>query len=564
MNEVVSSHATVAAPRPLQQPGMPLEEIRYYYGEQAEGTHLRDYWKILLKRGRYAIAVFVGVFAIGAVINLLSTPLYRAVAVLQIEPQNPTVTGVAGVQPAVQTESGPYDYYQTQFALLKSRTLAAKVVKDLNLESNVSFTGRKSGQSLVNLVFGWVADGLDAMRDSVTDLFTEKEPQTPVERPAPELGVSSSYINRYLGYLDLRPVRNTRLVEIVFDTPNPNLSQTLANAHATTFIRMILENRFNLTQEARDFLGKKLAELREKVVRAETALNRFRQEHGVVSLEKGENIIVDRLMDLNKELTKVRAERIEAESLHRMVQNRNTQYLAQVLTNPLIQQIKASVANLETEKARLSSIFQPDHPRLQELEQQLNETKRTLNTEIANIVRGIESNYTAARAREDALDSEAKKQQDTALNLKEVGVDYAVLNEEVLVNRSLYENVLKRMNETNVANDLAASNFQMTQRAELPLAPFSPQTSRNLVLAAMVGLVLSVGLVFFLEYMDYSVGTPQDVWKAVSLTTLGVIPNLDSLNAKYQPVLPKGEQPKYLDSVSRFPRSSSSRATSCR
>ena len=91
---------------------------------------------------------------------------------------------------------------------------------------------------------------------------------------------------------------------------------------------MILENRFNLTQEARDFLGKKLAELREKVQKAENEMNRFRREHGVVSLEKGENIVVDRLMDMNKELTRARAERIQAESLFQMTKNKNTQYLA--------------------------------------------------------------------------------------------------------------------------------------------------------------------------------------------------------------------------------------------
>ncbi|MGH7843957.1 MAG: GumC family protein [Candidatus Binatia bacterium] len=539
MSEIVRSHPSLGSPRHLQQAGVPIEDVSYYYADQGEEAHLRDYWKILLKRIRYVVAVFFAVVALGAVINIASTPLYQASAVLKIDPQNPAVTGVAEVTSS-QTLPGPYDYYQTQFALLQSSPIAARVIQDLKLESNSAFTGRRGGTSLLNQALGWISDSFDALRDSIVNLFENESAVTSAQRPVWELGVSPRLIGRYMRFLEVRPVRNTRLVEINFSTPDPKLSQDLANAHATSFIRMILENRFSMTEEARDFLGKKLAELREKVVRAENELNRFRQQHGVVSLEKGENIVVDRLVDLNKELTKVRAQRIEAESLHRTVQNKNTQYLTQVLNNPLIQQIKGSIANLETEKGRLSSIFKPDHPRIQELDQQIGEARRTLNAEIANVVRGIESNYAAANAREQALEMEAKRQQDAALNLKEVGVDYAVLNEEVLVNRSLYENVLKRMNETAVANDLAAANIQLTQRAEIPLMPSSPKTTRNLILAALLGLFLGVGLVFFLEYMDSSVSTPQEVWKAVSLTTLGVIPNLNTLNQRYYPVLSKG------------------------
>ena len=362
----------------------------------------------------------------------------------------------------------------------------------------------------------------------------ESLPQRP-QGLAYELGVPPQLVSRYLKFLTVTPVRNTRLVDVTFETPDSKLSQKLANTHATAFIQMILENRFNLTEEARDFLGKKLAELREKLQKAENKLNQFRQAHGVIGLDKGENIIVDRLVDINKELTKVRAERIQAESLFRMTRNKNSQYLAEVLSNSLIMQIKGTLANLETEKGRLLSTYTNEHPRIQELNQQIGEAKKGLNAEINNILQGIESTYSAAAAKEQALDGEAKKQQDLALGLKQVGVEYAVLNEDVLVNRSLYDNVLKRLNETNVGNDLAAANIQVVQRAELPLFPSSPNTYLNLILSVFLGLFLAVGLAFFLEYMDASVNTPQQVWAAVSLSTLGVVPHLKSLRDAQDP-----------------------------
>ena len=516
-----------AAPRQSRDLTAPQSETGYYYAEQAQETHLRDYWKIFLKRIRYVVLILCASLAGGALLSLLSPTLYTARSTIKIEPQNPMFTGVAEVLPA-QLESGPYDYYQTQFAMLGSAPLAARVIKSLGLESDPVLTAR-SFQWLA-----WLTSTVNSLKDSLANLWSSTRTEEPGTPSAYALGVAPALVNRYLKFLSIDPVRNTRLVDITFNTPNPALSQRLANEHATSFIQMILENRFNLTQEAREFLGRKLTELREKVQRAENQLHDFRRQHGVVSLEKGENIVVDRLVDLNKQLTQARSERIQTESLYQMTRNKNHEYLAQVLGNPMILQLKTSLANMEGERVRLSSIYTQEHPRIHELDRQIAAAKKTMANEIGTIVRGIESNYAASRAREQALEAEAKRQQQMALDLKQVGVDYAVLNEEVAVHRGLYENVLKRMNETNVANDLAASNIQVVQRAELPSVPGSPNTLFNLIVSGLLGLFLSLACVFFLEYMDATVSTPQQVWAAVSLATLGVVPHIKSIPRRYR------------------------------
>ncbi len=516
--------------RPTPPPPAPDEEMEYYYSD-GEGTkHLRDYWQVLIKRQRYIVPIFLGTVALGFLLGLLSPTLYSARSTLKIEPQNPSFTGVAEGIPSMGPDR--YDYYQTQFALLNSAPLAARVIKNLSLQSN-PILNRGTFDPV-----SWLTGTIEYVVDSVSGLFRGEPTVGQRQRPVSyELGVSPALIGRYKSFLKVEPVKNTRLVDISFSTPDPALSQELANNHATAFVQMILENRFNLSQEARDFLSKKLTEVRDKVVKAENALNKFRQEHGVVSLEKGENIVVDRLVDVNKQLTSARADRIQTESLYQMTRNKDPDYLAQVLSNPLIVQMKGTLAKLETEKSRLASIYTSEHPRIQEIDQQIAETKRGLAGEVKTIVHGIESNYTAARAREQALEAEAKRQQENALDLKQVGVDYAVLNEDVVVNRGLYENILKRMNETNVANDLAASNIQVVQQAEVPTVPSSPRMMRNLVVSSVLGLFLAIGLAFFLEYMDATMHTPQQVWTAVSLATLGVVPHLRSLSQRYHPML---------------------------
>jgi polysaccharide biosynthesis transport protein len=549
MSESVRQQASLVSARSVPQTAAPTEEFgHYYYDEQGQDKHLRDYWNILRKRMRHMVLIFCGALALGLIFNFSSPTLYRARSTLKIEVQSPRITGVGGVAETQQEPGGgPYDFYQTQFILLKSGPLAARVIKSLGLESNPAFTGGQ-GLDVFTAAQRWITRSIINFVDWMTKLL-KGEDEHRGSRPAKyELGVAPRLVAQYLSYLEVMPVRNTRLVDINFSTPSPKLSQELANAHATGFIQMILEGRFNLTQEARDFLGKKLAELREKVVKAETELNRFRQKYGVVSLEKGENIVVDRLVDLNRELTKVRADRIGAESLYQMTRNRNTQYLAEVLNNPLTTQLRGNIANLETEKGRLLSTYTAEHPRIQELNQQIGEARKALNGEINNVVRGIESSYSAARAREEALEAEGKRQHDLALGLKQVGVDYAVLNEEVLVSKGLYESVLKRLNETNVGNDLAAANISVMQRAELPLLPSSPRTLLILLVSAFLGLLLAVGYALFSEYMDATINTAQGVWTAVSLATLGVVPELGSLHHRHRLMLPhygktKGPEP---------------------
>jgi polysaccharide biosynthesis transport protein len=500
----------------------------YSYLPQPAEAGLESSWKVLVKRRKLIILLFLMVFGIVVYINLSATPLYTATAMLQIEPQNPSVTGLAEIISSRSDGSTQYDYYQTQFALLRSRTLAARVITSLKLESDPAFRAQVTSDSVVGRVMSWIMLPIEPLIDyGVRLLSPTKKPNVTTSAKnygAPE--VSPRLVSRYLSLLKVTPMKNTRLVEVAFITQDPSFSQKLANAHAAGFIRMIIDNRAALTDEAREFLDKKNAELRAKLERSEQALNHFRQRNGVVSLDKGENVVVDRLVALNSQLTAARAQRIDAEALFLTVKNKKNQ----LMTQGSIPQLKTNLTNIEAERVKLSTLFKPDHPRMQELVVQINAAREALNTEIANVVRGIESGYVAARAREQALESEAKRQEEKALNLKEIGVEYAVLQEDVNVNRSLFESVLKRLNETNVSNDIALSNIQITQRADLPQNPSSPNTSRNLLLGVLGGVLLGIGTAFLLEFLDTKIDTPEHVEKIVSLNTLGVVPDLNGLD----------------------------------
>jgi polysaccharide biosynthesis transport protein len=516
------------------------------YIDQSSGSeevHLSQYLKVLLKRRRLILIVFFAVFIPGAYCVFTATRLYKATSTLKIDPQNPSVITIADVRTEV---AGQPDYLLTQIALLQSRTLAAKVIEDLQLESNPAFTRARVidpnplerfqdwSFGLVYPTIHYVARFFESpppdRAQSSRSQASKIAPISSLKQQQITAKPDSKYTGKYGSFLKVQPKKGTRLVDIQFSTPDPRLSQELANEHAARFIRMNYEARFELTSEARDFLDKKNVELKEKLQRAEHELNQFRQQHGVVSVDRGENIVVDRLVDLNRQLTTARAQRIEAESLYKVVESKSMLSLSQVIGQGLVPQLRSALLALETEKVKLSALFKPDHPRMAELNQQIAEARRSLNAEISSVVRGIQQNYTAARAKEQALEGEALKQQKTALDLKEIGVAYAVLEEEVKVNKTLYESVLKRLNETSVANDLAMSNMQIAQLAERPNSPSSPNIPFYLLLTAGFGIFLGMALAAVLEYFDSSVATPQHVWGAVALSTFGVVPDLNSLD----------------------------------
>ena len=514
------------SPWRMQHPPEEAEAEYSYHPAESEGPHLRQYWKILLKHRRLIVPIFLVLFGLGAYLTFSATPLYTATATLKIEPQDPVVVQVQEML-ATQAAASPYDYYQTQFTLLQSSPVAAKVITELGLESNPYLIN--GNPSMLRKVRSWVRYFVTPVMNYVSK-FLAPTPEEDASPPELAYGVDPGLLYNYLtDFLVVNPVKNTRLVQVMFTTPSPRLSQKLANAHVAAFIRTTLETRFELSQEAREFLQKKLGELKVKTQRAEDALQRFRQAHGVVSLEPNENIVIDRMVDLNKRLTEARARRIEQESLYRTVANQNSRYLSEIIDNQVIQQLKTGLLALEAEQARLLATFTPDHPRLVELNTQIRQAHQRMDREITNVVHRIESDFGAARAKEEALQAEVDRQQQAALNLKEVGAEYAVFQAEVDSSKVLKESILKRLNETIVLNDVPVSSLQISERAEMPTIPSSPQIPRNLLVAAAGGLFLGVGLAFFLEYMDSIIRTPEDVWRAVSVPTLGTVPHLGSL-----------------------------------
>jgi capsular exopolysaccharide synthesis family protein len=497
---------TEAAPPALRAESLAPEPWAF----EEEGPELREYAQILWKR-RWLVGLFAaGVFATAALFTFLQTPVYTAEATLLIEPTDPQVIDIKHVF----GESFGYEssYYVTQTEMLRSRSLAAQVIEEHRLAETPAFF--EGGPGLVATLAGIALTPIHVIESWLAP-----------PREAGEGDDESWLVDHYLEGLGIEPVPDSRLIRLYYSSADPELAARITNAHARAFIAQGLGLRARANDEARRFLEGRLDELRSRLERAEAALNRYRREKGIVSLDTKANVVVDRLADLNLRLTAAEAERIGAEADFRLAGQRSADSLPAVLESAVVKTLKESLARLEGERASLATRFKPGYPRVAQLDAQIAEVRRRLVQEVRSIAAGIESTYLAAKAREDELRAQLGAQKAAALRLEDAAVEYAILEHDAETARQLYGSVRQRIQETNVAAELRASNVFVIDEAAPPLDSSSPRTGRNLAFALLLGLMGGVGFAFLGEYLDSRLRGPQDVERSVGLASLGVVPD---------------------------------------
>jgi polysaccharide biosynthesis transport protein len=496
-------------------------------------SQLREMLAVLRRRWRLVAGLAGAGLTLMAVVSLLTPRLWTAKAVLHVNIQPPQVTNLPQVVTPPSYFEG-VEFFQDQVKFLESRSLAARVIRELGLDHEPAFTGtEKSGWGVMTAVRAGVGVLLSPFRilwPTRKDAAPE-QPRDASEQPQEQVlgGVPSGLIGRYGHWLEVKPITNSRLIEVSFTSPSPGLSQRVANAHARSFIFQSLESKFQLTGEARDFLQKEIARVERELAEAERALSDFRREHAVVSLDDHENATAERLTDLGRRVTDSEAARIAAEAEYRLVQNRASDSLPSVLTNPLIQGLKQEVSKLEVKYAEQAQVFIPSSPQVKEIDAQLKRAQGRLAREVAQAVAGIQSAYLAAQAKEQKLREQFQLQQDAVLNLKDLSGQYIKLDQAVTTSRALHATLLQRLQETDVVKGAQLSNATVVDPAERPLMPSQPDVPFNLTFGLLFGGGLGLALAFARENVDGSLKTPDDVRHDLELPTLGVVPDYERL-----------------------------------
>lgn len=474
---------------------------------------LLAYWRILVKHRRLVIGVMAAVVALALLKTLMSTPIYRATATLQIEKVGAQVVQVGAAQPTEMYGGWDPDFLQTQYELIKSRSLAERVAGDLNLD-----------RTAIERIYqpGWLGQLLSQLRPKTKDQETTGPKLSAAEEARRQLAAGAGLIS---GGLTVEPVRNSRLVRINFDSPSPQFSARAANAIADGYIAAGLERRFGASSYAKTYLEDQLKLAKARLEESERKLVAFAQRENLVNTgDNGQTLATQNLTQLNAALAAAQDQRIRAQARWR--QASSGAMPADMIGNSNIRPLQQQRAQLQGQYQLKLQTFKPEYPEMKQLKGQIDELDRQIAQETASVRASVKAEYDAAAAQEGMLKGQIAALRTEALDVDGRSIEYNVLKREVDTNRQLYDGLLQRYKQVDVAGDVRDNNISIIDRAEVPLWRFKPNLPLNLALGVLLGGMLGVLLAFLLEFLDDTLKTPEDIEQKLKLPVLGIIPKL--------------------------------------
>ena len=504
-------------------------------------THFVDYLRIVYKRRWTVMTAFLVAFGGMFLYTSTEVPLYTARVQLLIENDNPNVVKFDDVY---ETNKLTSDYYQTQYKILQSRLIARRTLEAGKLWMHPALVG-PTGSGAPPTAAGSLRNVLQSVPMFWPVAAAASEPVAAAEPNPVETSDQTAAVDAFLRSVTVTPVRNSRLVDVSFQSPDPQFAATVANTLAKQYIEQNLEFRFLATKEATEFLNARTIEQRQAVEQSENALQKYRERTGAMAIEDRQNIVVQRLADLNAAVMKARTDRIEKQSMHDQIQKIQNNRAAldtfpAVLNNAFIQQLKVQLNELQRQKAQLEERLGARHPDMTRLQSAIDSTEGRFTTEVQKVVQAFRNDFLAAQANEKALQASLEQQRGEARELNRAAVQYGVLQRDAATDQTMFAGLLQRSRETGIAGELRSSNIRVVDPAEVPRTPSSPNLRSNFRVALLGGLLFAVGLAFGFEYLDSRIKEPEELKKVLGLSFLGMVPAFDPKETSGPPLMGSG------------------------
>jgi succinoglycan biosynthesis transport protein ExoP len=471
---------------------LPQTTLNYSY-KVNPGKSLRDYLDTLLKRKWWVIASFFIIFLGVALFDGLQTPIYRATAKLQITQDNPAAD--VSFDDKLSKLSGSSDmekFQKTQYKILQSESLALRIIKSLQLMDHPDFKSIKKNNP-------------DKSKTEIEELM----------------------IAAFLKNLEVKPVRDSFLVEVSYQSPDKVIAQRVVNAIGNEYMNLSIDRRKESFDLVGKWLDKQLGGMAAKVQETQKKLYKFGQQTNIYTLEPKDNVIVQKFVDLNTLLTKAQAEKMAKEAQYKEIKAHGSNSPL-IVNNPLVQALRKEMVAQQAKVSSMKKVFREGHPDLQMEKANLSEVMGRLNAEVQRTVESVKADYEAASRTEKLLNDSLTAQKGEMVRLQENLSDYQILQRDAQTSEQLYQALLSRVKGTNIAATMVPSTVAVIDPGLLPNKPFKPKTLRDLSLAIILGLTLGVGIAFLLEHLDDSIKSLDDMEQAFNLPSLGILPQFPS------------------------------------
>ena len=488
----------------------PVVSDRYPVGQEAAGKPILEQYLRIARRWRWVIlGAVASCILLGLIVTLLMTPQYTATSTIEISREADRVTNIEGVER--EASVADQEFYQTQYGLLRARSLAERVASELGLVDDPDFFEMFDFDGSENPAFQ-IANGRYQAQG----------------RPVRQREAATILLNN----ISIEPTRLSRLVDISMTSPDAVFSARVANSWAENFITTNLERKVQATSYGRDALQRQLTNYKERLDESQRRLVAYASSQEIVNLpsEAGgagtstqeRPIVVDNLASLNSALNEATAERIAAEARFRRGGASGSS--AEALRNTAINNLRQRRAELSAEYEQLMVRFEPGYPQAEAIQSQIAELDRAIAREEARVSNSVQAEYRQAEAREQALRQRVNALTQEYLDVRRRSIQYNIYQQEVDTNRALYDGLLQRFQELGVAAGVGVNNIAIVDTADVPEKPSSPRVLINALISILAGIGLGGALAFALEQLDEAIADPSEVQRQLGLPLLGTVP----------------------------------------
>ena len=532
-----------------------------------EGFQLFDYWRAIRKRLWLVAGIVVLITTLTAIYMARKPNIYAAHARLQVdlEQPNPDLVAIDRQRPLSNPDPS---YFNTQLQLLTSDTLRRRVIKEHNLDANKDFQQAKAEISMSpwrSILRSLVLASNDDHPKSSTDDTALKdlallsgEDVEDAKRLAPFVEV----IKRNISVDPVREARSTmketRLIDISFQHSKPDLAAFVVNAIAETFINANQEKRSGTSRKTNDFLEGRITNLQAEIKADEEKLVDLTQKEGILKTGEGEQtIVIDRLSGLNKQLLEAENKRKDAEANYLIVSNspEKVKSLADVemarFQTEQENNIRAlqsdtlkKIGDLRQTRAKLLQDYQEGSPEIREVDVQIKSLESSIDKATANfqtqlenyrkktandLLNNLRTQYLQSKDKEDKIRADFQKQYDQAQGQNQGAVNLKLLQQNIDTNKGFLDNLRKQVSGNEVASTGSDNNISVTEIAVPPDIPAGPRRLLTVTVAIFLSTLFGMGLALFLEYLDDTIRTTEEIENYLMLPALAAIPTIDSL-----------------------------------
>ena len=499
----------------MQDPRLPAADVEAGVADEP-GVDLRRLWRVVNKHRWSIIGLTILITLVTGLFVFRQVPVYLGTATLQIE-RSPVQ--FSPVQDPYAVYADYWLYYKTQYGLIKRRAIGERVVKRLGLDIPAASSAAQEKGS-----FGWKSL-------FPSDWFPAPPLPTKAQRYAAAVGA-------LVGSIQVNPVRDSQLVQISFESPDPQRAAAVANAVAEAYIEDNLEGRIEMTQSASSYLTQRLVELREKLQASETALQSFKDREQVLEPGGSDSVASQSLRLVNEKLSAAQKALFETSLLVQQVNDvqanpdLDLDSIPSIISHPQVQSFNLAYQTTLRRVNELSTRYGPKHPRMIAAESDLASSRSSLNQQMESVADGLQRDHQAALAAERAARAEVEQARRDLRDIDRKDFNLQALQREVDTNRQIFDKFQTQFKETDATGSVHTANARLVERALVPGIPFKPDKKRALMIAFFLGLIASLGLAFLLEHLDSTLKGAQDVEQRLDVAVLGLLPKLDTEGRK--------------------------------